>query len=132
MVTARRRPLGDISVKKCDAIQGMRQKLAHAFACQFQHPCARVDTIDIGAGVNAQEFAKKTAIALAQNQNVFRWSDRFDPSGSRVLQSLPEGHGFEPAVMSGDAIEAHKINLAKNNATGVKRTKSASATRSSR
>src|SRR6266480_648969 len=131
IIAARRRPTGDISVKKCGAIESVRQKLAQTFASQFQHPRARIDTIDLGTGVDAQEFAKKKAIALAQNENVSRWSDRFNPSGARVLQSMPEGHGFQPAVMSGDAIEAHKTNSAHKNATGVRRTKSASAVRSS-
>src|SRR6266496_577424 len=105
---------------------------AEAGAGEVEHGFARVDTIDIDFWVRAHQLAKETTVALTQDQRAFRTRDRVDPASSGALQCVAESDCFEPAIMRRNKIEAHKILSATNKASGVRRTTSARAMRSSR
>ena len=99
---------------------------------KLEHGFAGIDAVDIDLRVGAHELAKETTVALTHDQGAFRARDRVDPASPGPLQCVAESDRFEPAIMRCNKIEAHKIFSATNKASGVKRTTSARAVRSSR
>ena len=90
--------------------------LAHARPGEHQHALARVDTVDVDLRMNAQQFAKKTAIAFAKDEHALRARDCLEPPDAGTLQGLTERDGFKQSKRAGDVIEAHRrlaINEAK-------------------
>ena len=107
-------------------------RAAEASAGELKHCFARINTIDIDLWIGAHELAKETAVALTQDQCASWARDRVDPVSSGSLQRIAKSDCLEPAIMPCDKIEAHKTFSATNKASGVKRTMSARALRSSR
>src|SRR5919106_2986788 len=105
---------------------------AEAGTGELEHGFARIDAVDIDRREGAHKLAKETAVAFTEDQGAFRARDRVDPASPGALQRVTEGDCFEPAIMRCDKIEAHKTFSATNSASGVKRTRSARAVRSSR
>ena len=97
-----------------------------------RHSRARIDTVDVDLWMNAQQFAKETPIAFAKDQRPLRAWDLPDPKNAGALEGPAERDGFKPSVRAGDAIEGHKSFAPSTNASGVSRTRSARAVRSSR
>lgn len=89
---------------------------ARLLAGQTQHPRARVHTVDVDLRMNAEQFAKKTAIAFAKDEHALWARDCLEPPDAGALQGLTERDGFKQSKRAGDAIEAHRrlaINEAK-------------------
>src|SRR6266498_2715885 len=99
---------------------------------ELEHGFARIDAVDIDRREGAQELAKETTVALTQDQGAFRTRERVDPASPGSLQCVAESDCFEPAIMRCNKIEAHKTFSVTNKASGIKRTTSARAMRSSR
>lgn len=75
---------------------------------EHQHALARVDTVDVDLRMNAQQFAKKTAIAFAKDEHALRAMDCLEPPDAGTLQGLTERDGFKRSVRVGNAIKAHR------------------------
>jgi hypothetical protein len=58
--------------------------------------------------MNAQQFAKKTAIAFAKDEHALRARDCLEPPDAGALQGLTERDGFKQSIRASDAIEAHR------------------------
>jgi hypothetical protein len=98
---------------------------------EVQHPRARVHTVDVDLRVNVEQFAKKMPVAFAKDQRPLRTRDLVDPKSAGVLEGFAERDGFKQSVRAGDAIETHKSFSASTKTSGVSRTRSARAVRSS-
>src|SRR5437773_6220719 len=105
---------------------------AEAGTSKLEHDFAGIDAVDMDLRMSAHELAKETAVALPENQCAFRACDRIDPASSGALQCVAEGDCLEPAIMRCNKIETHKTFSATNKTSGVRRTTSARAVRSSR
>src|SRR3954447_26237144 len=82
--------------------------------------------------MDAQEFAKETAVAFTENQCALRSGNSVDPVCPGLLQRISENNGLNPVIMRRNKIEIHSQLRTSNKMSGVNRTRSASAVRSSR
>ena len=104
---------------------------ARSLPGERNHSCARLDAIDLRAGVKPDEIGKKTPIPLPCDEDAAGRLDLPNECKSRRLQLRTKSKRLEPAIVRRDAIEAHRIEKSSAN-SGVSRTRSAKAVRLSR
>jgi len=112
--------------------QRFRTSSTDARTGKLQHSFTRIDAVDLDLRMDAEQFAKEAAITFADNQRPPRTRNLVDPIDSGSLQGVPKDDGLDPTIVRRDRIEAHKIFSTTSNASGVSRTRSARAVRSSR
>ena len=103
-----RPPVPNVGVNELNARPGFGITLARAGPGKRQHALARIDTVDVDLRMNAQQFAKKTAIAFAKDEHALRARDCLEAPEAGTLQGLTERDGFKQSKRAGDAIEAHR------------------------
>ena len=126
------RPFQNVLTKKVNTRKRLRTCSADAHARELEHRVTRIDAIDIDPRIDAQELAKETAVAFAEDQRALRPGNFVDPVRPGMLQRISENNCLYPAIVWRNKIEIHSKRSADNNSIGVNRTRSASAVRSSR
>ena len=130
IVTVVRRPCDDVVSKKCDAPDFIGIPFQNLAPRQIEHSLAAVHAIDSDQRLALKKLGQKSPIPLAHDERPGRGADFAETCDPSLLQRAPERDRFQGPIPQGNGIEAHNI-VTKRTTSGVRRTRSASAVRSS-
>ena len=105
-------------------------RLQNSLLRQIEHLLAAIHAIDSDQRSVLKKCAQKSSIPLTHDEGTARRTDLVETGDPRLLQCVPERDGFERPIPGRHSIEAHNSARMKP-ATGVSRTRSARAVRSS-
>ena len=111
VTTLRRIPHGDIVMQPLDIRRSLSKNIFNALPRQLQHPCARINAIDLDPRMSSQQFAEEAPIPLPYDQRAPWRRHLIKQRNSTTLERSSKRNRFQRPIPRRQRIEAHAFKM---------------------